>query len=74
MAKSAQYLSMEKRMIELHPYSMVAPSMIILHRGVQSKQMQIILGHQVIGITAKNLKIVKHINSFNKTIVNKRFL
>jgi len=71
MAKSAQYLFEEKRMIELHPNSTVALTMMPPDDGVQSKQMQIILGHQVIGIGAKNWKIVKHINSFNETIVCK---
>ena len=42
-------------MIEIHPNSTVAQTMMLPNHGVQSKQMQIILGHQVIGIGVKKL-------------------
>ena len=71
MTKSAQYLFEEKGMIKIHPNSTVAQTMMIPDYGVQSKQMQIILGHQIIGIGAKNWEIVKLNNSINKTIVRK---
>ena len=57
-------------MIQIHPYSTVVQSMIqLMDRGVQSKQMQIKLGLVQIGIGARNLKIVKHIYSFNDIIM-----
>jgi len=62
-------------MIQIHPYSTVVQSMIqLMDRGVQSKQMQIKLGLVQIGIGARNLKIVKHIYSFNDIIMFENIL